>query len=157
MEGNDSIKMATSILDYIFRELAVSYMGRNDLAHVQPDDLKPDTVGRGSEDDSPVRVTKVASQGYLRSNFLVLNGGKSGTGAEAGEATMSATTTGIPVVTQTVAIQPDNIGGNQVAMMREAKMKGYEGDTCEDCGNFTLVRNGTCMKCLTCGATSGCS
>jgi ribonucleoside-diphosphate reductase alpha chain len=39
----------------------------------------------------------------------------------------------------------------------EARMKGYEGDPCGECGNFTLVRNGTCMKCNTCGATSGCS
>ena len=45
VEGNDSIKMSTSILDYLFRELAVSYLGRNDLAHVQPDDLAPDTAG----------------------------------------------------------------------------------------------------------------
>ena len=41
--------------------------------------------------------------------------------------------------------------------IREAKAKGYEGDACGECGNFTLVRNGTCMKCVTCGATSGCS
>ena len=41
--------------------------------------------------------------------------------------------------------------------VREAKAKGYEGDACGECGNFTLVRNGTCMKCVTCGATSGCS
>ena len=40
---------------------------------------------------------------------------------------------------------------------REARMKGFEGDPCNDCGNFTLVRNGTCLKCATCGATSGCS
>ena len=39
----------------------------------------------------------------------------------------------------------------------EAKIKGYEGEACGECGNFTLVRNGTCMKCNTCGATSGCS
>ncbi len=47
VEGNDAIKMATSILDYIFRELAISYLGRNDLAHVQPADLLPDTLGKG--------------------------------------------------------------------------------------------------------------
>ena len=41
--------------------------------------------------------------------------------------------------------------------VREARMKGYEGDSCGECGNFTLVRNGTCLKCATCGATSGCS
>ena len=39
----------------------------------------------------------------------------------------------------------------------EAKLKGYEGDSCTECGNFTLVRNGTCLKCVTCGETSGCS
>ena len=39
----------------------------------------------------------------------------------------------------------------------EAKMKGYEGESCRECGNFTLLRNGTCLKCDTCGGTSGCS
>ena len=39
----------------------------------------------------------------------------------------------------------------------KAKMQGYEGEACGDCGNYTLVRNGTCMKCNTCGGTSGCS
>jgi ribonucleoside-diphosphate reductase alpha chain len=41
--------------------------------------------------------------------------------------------------------------------IRQARMKGYEGDACGECGNFTLLRNGTCMKCDTCGGTSGCS
>jgi ribonucleoside-diphosphate reductase alpha chain len=39
----------------------------------------------------------------------------------------------------------------------EAKAKGYEGEACGECGNFTLLRNGTCMKCDTCGGTTGCS
>ena len=39
----------------------------------------------------------------------------------------------------------------------KARMQGYEGDPCTECGNYTLVRNGTCMKCNTCGGTSGCS
>jgi ribonucleoside-diphosphate reductase alpha chain len=39
----------------------------------------------------------------------------------------------------------------------EAKARGYEGDMCTECSNFTLVRNGTCMKCDTCGSTTGCS
>jgi ribonucleoside-diphosphate reductase alpha chain len=38
-----------------------------------------------------------------------------------------------------------------------ARLKGYEGDPCGDCGQFTLVRNGTCLKCVTCGTTTGCS
>jgi ribonucleoside-diphosphate reductase alpha chain len=45
----------------------------------------------------------------------------------------------------------------QARRAAEARMKGYEGDACGSCGNFTLVRNGTCMKCNTCGSTSGCS
>src|SRR5437764_2139731 len=48
VEGNDAIRMSTSILDYIFRELAVSYLDRNDLAHVEPADLMPDTLGKGA-------------------------------------------------------------------------------------------------------------
>ena len=39
----------------------------------------------------------------------------------------------------------------------KARMQGYEGEACGECGNYTLVRNGTCMKCNTCGGTSGCS
>ena len=39
----------------------------------------------------------------------------------------------------------------------EAKAQGYEGEACGECGNFTLVRNGTCLKCNTCGSTTGCS
>ena len=46
---------------------------------------------------------------------------------------------------------------DRLARIREARVKGYEGDACGECGNFTLVRNGTCMKCTTCGSTSGCS
>ena len=46
---------------------------------------------------------------------------------------------------------------SKISQEIEAKIKGYEGEACGECGNFTLVRNGTCMKCNTCGATSGCS
>ncbi len=52
VEGNDAIKMATSILDYIFRELAISYLDRGDLAHVQPGDLLPDAVGKGEAEST---------------------------------------------------------------------------------------------------------
>jgi ribonucleoside-diphosphate reductase alpha chain len=38
-----------------------------------------------------------------------------------------------------------------------ARLKGYEGDPCGECGQFTMVRNGTCLKCITCGTTTGCS
>ena len=48
-------------------------------------------------------------------------------------------------------------GDLRLERIRTARMKGYEGDSCDECGNFTLIRNGTCLKCDTCGATSGCS
>jgi ribonucleoside-diphosphate reductase alpha chain len=46
--------------------------------------------------------------------------------------------------------------GNAGSVIR-AKFYGYEGDPCPACGNFTLIRSGTCMKCDTCGGTTGCS
>ena len=41
--------------------------------------------------------------------------------------------------------------------VQQARMQGYEGESCPECQNFTLVRNGTCLKCNTCGSTTGCS
>jgi ribonucleoside-diphosphate reductase alpha chain len=187
VEGNDVIKMATSILDYIFRELAVSYLGRNDLAHVKPDDLDFDAMGSGEREtaargaektERSLDVKKITSTGYIRASNLVLlrNVGntalahdhdhdhhhepvvmeRNGAPASAGvtiavEAAVSAAESAI--VGQTVAKAVDD----RLARIREARMKGYEGDSCGECGNFTLVRNGTCMKCTTCGSTSGCS
>ncbi len=49
VQGNDAIKNATSILDYVFRELAISYLGRNDLAHVDPSDIGHDALGKGDD------------------------------------------------------------------------------------------------------------
>ena len=46
---------------------------------------------------------------------------------------------------------------NQAQQIAKARMQGYEGESCMECGNFTMVRNGTCLKCDTCGGTSGCS
>ena len=46
VQGNDAIKNATSILDYIFRELAISYLGRNDLAHIAPEEIGNDRARR---------------------------------------------------------------------------------------------------------------
>jgi ribonucleoside-diphosphate reductase alpha chain len=171
VEGNDTIKMSTSILDYIFRELAISYLSRNDLAHVEPADLNPDTVGRGdaaeSQSDSTGShlgsvVERVASKGYVRSKFLVVTGGASASGSTTTSlsADIAGTTLGVAQsalalsVDAETAIQEFDARAEQI---RRARMKGYEGDACPECGNFTLVRNGTCLKCDTCGGTTGCS
>ncbi len=179
VEGNETIKMATSILDYIFRELAVSYLGRNDLAHAEPSDLLPDSLGRGEDegDLSPTTdpnlypaVAQYASQGYVRSKLVVISGQSGGTDGNAAVSMSTYSTaetaggdgglgvaeagTDAPVSVSDAVIQETDA---QLDRIREAKMKGFEGDACGECGNFTLVRNGTCMKCNTCGATSGCS
>ena len=184
--GNDSIKNATSVLDYIFRELGVSYLGRSDLAHVAPAD--DEDLGQGSDGpggSTEIAISRLASSGYLRgrTRVAVIKGGAAmlahddhdhyaedefepGNGAvdlseiRAGiEQAMTPSMT--PVAAQVASIEaalssrgPRDIHAKRVT---EARMKGFEGDPCGACGNFTLVRNGTCMKCNTCGSTSGCS
>jgi ribonucleoside-diphosphate reductase alpha chain len=178
VEGNAAIKMATSVVDYIFRELAVSYLGRNDLAHVGPDDLRGDSVGEGGHHESapPAELAEaaaaspMASNGYARSNLYVVNGDTvdaSTVVAEAiehvHEATIAAAGGGAAVATaavESVSVATSSTTTTTRAVVgaaAEARIKGYEGDACGECGNFTLVRNGTCMKCMTCGSTSGCS
>jgi ribonucleoside-diphosphate reductase alpha chain len=182
VEGNDAIKMATSILDYIFRELAISYLDRNDLAHVEPADLMPDTVGKGAAESnlrgldgdaadeigSEVaaiieRVASVTSQGYVRNKLTVVHGGKRAAASargSGGPAEMPLFADGVLALAGDAAEPVAAAAHNhdpRIEAIREARMKGYEGDSCGECGNFTLVRNGTCLKCDTCGSTSGCS
>jgi ribonucleoside-diphosphate reductase alpha chain len=184
VEGNDTIKMATSILDYIFRELAISYLGRSDLAHVEPADLMPDTVGKGAAESSlqepnlrepsteagpdvAALMQRVASQGFVRNGLRVVQGGVRRGGGRETAARGSAGPAGddMPLFAGALAVaaEPMEVAAapeatdSRVAQIREARMKGYEGDSCSECGNFTLVRNGTCLKCDTCGSTTGCS
>ena len=167
VQGNDSIKNATSILDYIFRELAVSYLDRTDLAHVKPEGASFDDIGIGNEegvrnvkevsDTAATRslevLKQISSTGYLRKRLpqeLMQQQETSSKITDPGEvelATMVAAKSISPVVESDPIMDP----------RAKAKLQGYEGDPCSDCGNYTLVRNGTCMKCNTCGGTSGCS
>ena len=171
--NNDAIKMSTSILDYIFRELAISYLGRSDLSHAEAEDLLPDTIGGGEEQTvrAPMRERQggagggpdeTVSAGYVRSNLLVLNGGAGGGDDDGGRA--SARRAGGARGGRDAAVALARPEGQEAPAasgdrdaLTQARSKGYEGEACGDCGNFTLVRNGTCMKCVTCGATSGCS
>ncbi|MCB8874822.1 vitamin B12-dependent ribonucleotide reductase [Acidisoma silvae] len=162
VQGNEAIRMATSIIDYIFRELAISYIARNDLAHVDPADLMPDTIGNGASEGNLPRsgdataeqarsmladIQRGVSKGFVRGTMGVPPA------ASAAVSGIAATTSLRPAM-MAEAVTP---GDDRAAKMREAKVKGYEGDSCPECGNFTMVRNGTCLKCVTCGSTSGCS
>ncbi|PWE33081.1 vitamin B12-dependent ribonucleotide reductase [Maritimibacter sp. 55A14] len=169
VQGNDSIKNATSILDYIFRELAVSYLDRTDLAHVKPEGAAFDDLGQGEQEGKPnvanvsdtsasrsiEWLKQVSSTGYLRKRLpqelVVLQGGMDVA------ATASAAAVSMDADVALQALVPDTGGATRIDARTKARMQGYEGDPCGECGNYTLVRNGTCMKCNTCGGTSGCS
>jgi ribonucleoside-diphosphate reductase alpha chain len=172
VQGNPHIKMTTSIIDYIFRELAITYLGRHDLAHVEPEDLRADAmheVKDGPEFDGeeviservldPDELDRPLPKAFAtpRSSHLnpVGNGGngngnahgKPGPQAAAKPVTAALKTPGPPLLVKATLAEE----------IRQARLKGYEGDPCSECGQLTLVRNGACLKCDTCGATSGCS
>ncbi len=187
VQGNDMIKNATSILDYVFRELAVSYQQRFDLAHVDPSEIGNTVLGKGIDQGNAPEghmyqtpVSTSVSKGLLRSRpeklmlvptsqpqttstqaYGLVGGGTSGGFATAGatalkdepapmsEAEISRLGFAAPAAAPSVRPASDK--------RAEALMKGYVGDSCGECGNFTLVRNGTCLKCDTCGSTTGCS
>ena len=157
VSGNDAIKMSTSILDYTFRELAISYLDRHDLGHVDREDLEVSTTGAGEAQSE--LVNKVTSRGFIRKQGLVVySNAATAAAAPAEEAvtTMRAATPEAAVVTEAVATA-SNAEAVTAERVQQARMQGYEGESCPECQNFTLVRNGTCLKCNTCGSTTGCS
>ncbi|MDN5926134.1 MAG: vitamin B12-dependent ribonucleotide reductase [Hyphomicrobiales bacterium] len=209
--GNEAIKTATSIIDYVFRELAISYLGRNDLAHVDPSEISNTSLGRGmSEGRLPVSKgltrgqtfkvvssaepkgfaggaapsgtttpTRMAPTAVSGSNVRSLAGGaatvtalKPTLAALAEEATAfkrdyeekareaeeaSEAETSAELFTQDAAKEAAEAKAVAATRRQKAIMQGYTGNMCSECQNFTMVRNGTCEKCDTCGATSGCS
>ena len=190
VQGNDFIKFATSILDYVFRELAVSYMGRFDLAHVDPSETNFDAMGKGvdegkapeqpsnkylskgltrSRTDNLVVMRSVEAQPEARSPGNVTSLSSHGPTARAADAVEGAVALkqeaqhDLSPTEKLEAMQWSKAGAaaqaapSKAERRAEAKAKGYEGEMCGECGNFTLVRNGTCMKCDTCGSTTGCS
>ncbi|MFC7053046.1 vitamin B12-dependent ribonucleotide reductase [Hansschlegelia quercus] len=184
VQGNDTIKNATSILDYVFRELAISYLSRYDLAHVDPSDITPDAIGTGvSQDKAPAPAP--VSKGLLRgrqlssvpggsnepkasaaSSNVTAIGGRPATTAMSGGAATALKREPAEAKEEVPALghlaweapkEPAPVAKSADARRMEARLKGYEGENCSECGNFTMVRNGTCLKCDTCGSTSGCS
>lgn len=123
--GHDRIRMTTSVMDYVFRELAISYLGRNDLAHVNPEDLI--TEKTDSHEEGNTQTEQESASADIPEGEPVL------------------------ATVQGGRLQMRN------AQREEAMIKGYEGQACPECNSWTLVRNGSCLKCDTCGATTGCS
>ncbi|MCZ4288573.1 vitamin B12-dependent ribonucleotide reductase [Hoeflea alexandrii] len=212
VQGNDAIKNATSILDYIFRELAVSYLSRHDLAHVDTSDFGNTALGKGISEGKAQPFSKGLTRGA--SLKVVTGAGAAGTAEPKGQAAPAkASPSGASVITASfsskttsskasgnlaVRAEPEAIASDggvafkrdyeeraeelaveieleetlftdeaaetaanakKLEADRRAKsiMQGYTGNMCTECQNFTMVRNGTCEKCDTCGSTSGCS
>lgn len=209
--GNDAIKNATSILDYVFRELAISYLGRHDLAHVDTSDFNNTALGRGVSEGKADVFSKGLTRGYKPT--LVPTSGERPAAEVKGAATAAparaaslATVTAfagntvrklepataistsevvafkrdyeerakelaeeiaeevVSEVAESTGLFTDKAASDAAAAKkleseRRARsiMQGYTGNMCTECQNFTMVRNGTCEKCDTCGSTSGCS
>ncbi len=159
--GHDHIKMATSILDYIFRELAVSYLGRYDLAHVQPS-MQMDAMGPEAQEEYvaeeeagvQVRPAGVAERLHPVSTHLHPGQETSPPQPMASAATVSDQTTAPPVHSSNGTATATLV---RTQAIKASKAKGYTGNACSECGQLTMVRNGACEKCDSCGATSGCS
>ncbi|MSU79831.1 MAG: vitamin B12-dependent ribonucleotide reductase [Gemmataceae bacterium] len=155
VSGNPHIKMTTSIIDYIFRELAITYLGRHELAHVKPEDIRGDAMSRDEEvpdfEDEELMEermvdlrAKTTTKAFItpRSEHIrPVTGNANGHGNGHGHGTATLT---VPATTTADKV-------------RVARLKGYEGDPCSECGQLTLIRSGACCKCDSCGASSGCS
>jgi ribonucleoside-diphosphate reductase alpha chain len=126
VQEHDRIRQVTSIIDFVFRDIAISYLDREDLAHVTPEESNHTAMGTG-----------VGQPATVINNVVVTSGGV-------------GTETKVEVQTKEIAdAAPDK--------RAVAKMSGFTGDECSACHSFTMVRNGTCLKCETCGETTGCS
>ena len=149
---NDRIKMSTSIIDYIFRELAVTYLDRYDLAQVKEEDLRMDSMKKDDMDpecsEEEADLDALARSSVLTEHLPIRRNSGKGNGHGNGH--------GHSVARQ-VEITRETLTLTEIKNAKDAKVKGYEGDPCPECKQFTMVRNGTCLKCVTCGATSGCS
>jgi ribonucleoside-diphosphate reductase alpha chain len=125
--GSPHIKMTTSVIDYIFRELAVTYLERDDLAHVPPEEIMTRKLRPSEEEEL---AEEVAKRVYTR------------TPSQTPVSTVSGTESRV---------------SQEESDYDRAKQLGYTGDSCPECGSMTMIRNGTCLKCITCGSTTGCS
>jgi ribonucleoside-diphosphate reductase alpha chain len=176
VQGNPYIKMTTSIIDYIFRELAITYLDRKDLAHVLPEDLRGDTLHEEEEepteeyeDEEVISERTVDARDQQERTFAPPRSAHIHPGSapvsqpaprgEAGNGNgryAHTNGTGHDVGEATAASRASAAAATAEEDVRVARQKGYEGDPCSTCGFLTLVRSGACLRCDTCGATSGC-
>ena len=131
VSGSPHVKMTTSVIDYIFRELAVTYLEREDLAHVAPEDILTRKLRPSEEEEIAEEVARRMTEKEKKVS---------------------------PVKEEVTAAQQQQAAADEAESDYDrAKQLGYTGDSCPECGSMTMIRNGTCLKCITCGSTTGCS
>jgi ribonucleoside-diphosphate reductase alpha chain len=140
VSGSPHIKMTTSVIDYIFRELAVTYLGRDDLAHVPAEEVMTRKI-RPSEEEKQSKEKANREDTSQEPN-------NNGSPDQPETVVESQPTKQAQTTADDSSYQSD---------YEKAKELGYTGDSCPECGSMTMVRNGTCQKCITCGSTTGCS
>ena len=152
--GHDNLRRATSIIDFMFRDLALNYLGRTDLVHVAPDEIDAPKskahANKTSSDDEDMPAMMMASTNGSHGQSISTSAGGLQTGSEK-KVPVAMSEEEFDRMAEKIAAKK---GLNTV---KAAKMKGYEGDPCPECGAMTLVRNGACLKCDSCGGTTGCS
>lgn len=140
VQGHDKIKRATSIIDFIFRDLAINYLGRNDLAHVTSEEFGDHSRVKGSSVSTQSTESLGQAGIFMTGQEMSLDAGG-----------------GLSHSVAAVATEFDDTVYERYSARNEARIKGYEGDPCPECQALTLVRNGSCLKCDSCGTTTGCS
>ena len=203
VRGNPHIKMSTSIIDYVFRELAVTYLGRHDLAQVEPEDIRADSITQPRQRQNKNKANKGNLAQKKEQGLIMRKNGESIREREKQATNIPLSTTEqvkTPLFSHSMETSVSHLGNgklkkeesfalvndydtaatasfssqkpqnsplleketsNQTLLQEKevntARLKGYEGDACGECGQFTLVRNGSCLKCISCGSTTGCS
>lgn len=143
--GNKHIKMTTSIIDYIFRELAVTYLGRYDLAHIDEEQIKAgtiDSISKQPEEEVEFNEEEIYSERII----------------EEIKTSEQPPPPKIKISKQTTPDIPVENTEKKTQTTRNQEYENiYTGDICPECGHSTMIRNGTCLLCVSCGTTTGCS
>jgi ribonucleoside-diphosphate reductase alpha chain len=177
VSGHPNIKMATSIIDYVFRVLGLEYLGRTDLVQNPPEldeadeELALDASEEAASDVSAIAPTIVAAETPADTSETSADAESIKASAVAVSAAPSAEPTAKPYANGSLKNGTSNglkvTASNTLAVVAEspvpynsldAQLSEMMGDApfCDVCGHIT-VRNGACYKCLNCGNSLGCS
>ena len=157
VEGHENIKMANSIIDYVFRALGVEYLQRDELAQVPPirdGVLASPPKGLAAEMGIQLDLTDAAAEddvAVVQRAAAFVDGSNESAPVVSEREVMVSETEVIVVEKQTVAVAA---GTTTVDMALSENMG--DAPVCSNCGHMT-IRNGSCYVCLTCGDTTGCS